>query len=208
MNGSLAARLEEQKFMAAFNGLFERFSAQQMITFMNDSLAARLEKSKVMEAFNGLFEKQNFDQMVIIKSASLAARLEEQKIMAACNGLFERLSAERMITLMNDSLAARLEKSKVMEAFTRLFEKYSAEQIVMMCTCIILKGSSDSEVEHSSLLKSLRFELNLSALVHTLVKEIIRVIFSMFVAFSKSPSGCSELAENQDQKFRDLKLVI
>ena len=80
MNGRRDARLGEQEFMSAFNGLFERVSAEQMITLMKKkNPVARLKKSKVMGTFNGLFEKYKTEQMIIIMKGSFGcmARVTE-----------------------------------------------------------------------------------------------------------------------------------
>ena len=56
-SNSLAVRLQEPKFMDAFNSLFEEFGAEQVFTLMSDGLAVGLQEPKFMEAFNSLFEK-------------------------------------------------------------------------------------------------------------------------------------------------------
>ena len=64
MSDSLAARLEEPVFMMVFDCLFEKFTAEQIVTLMSDRLATKLEQSEFTETFNCLFDKFNVKQIV------------------------------------------------------------------------------------------------------------------------------------------------
>merc|ERR1740121_273860 len=118
--------------MEAFNALFQKFTAEQVVTLMSNSVAARLEDPNWMEAFNALFQKLTAEQVVTLMSGSVAARLEDPNWMEAFNALFQEFTAEQVVTLMSDSVAARLKRSSWMGAFNALFDRLTTEQIVSM----------------------------------------------------------------------------
>ena len=81
--------------MQASNVLFEKASAEQIVTLRRGSMAVKLKNHDSMQASNVLFEKFSAVQIWTLMRGSMAGGMEEADLRQV---LFEKFSAEQIVT--------------------------------------------------------------------------------------------------------------